>query len=213
MGFRILPKIFYFYILKPLGRLKTSTAIFIVDFNNTVGIFCAKRRPTRGVFYLRFIFLLAPNCKVLKFLWVKMRTKIFLNCRFFVITLSLQFKNSKCFRSSIMINKENSTVLEQFNCRYPGSNQEPLDLQSNALPTELSRLEKLTTDFRQVFQFLPKIFYFYIIKPHGRLKTSTVIFILGFNKTAGIFCAKNRRPTRSVFLYVLYFSSRLIVNY
>ncbi len=25
-------------------------------------------------------------------------------------------------------------------CRYPGSNRGPLDLQSNALPTELSRL-------------------------------------------------------------------------
>ena len=149
MGFRILPKIFYFYIIKPHGRLKTSTVIFIVDFNNTVGIFCAKRRPTRGVFYLRFIFLLAPNCKLLKFSWVKMRTKICLNCRFFVITLFLQFKNSKCFKSLIVINTEaNSTLLEQLNCRDPGSNQGPLDLQFNALPTELSRLEKLTTDFR-----------------------------------------------------------------
>ena len=128
-----------------------------------------------------------------------MRTKICLNCRFFVITLFLQFKNSKCFKSLIVINgEENSTLLEQLNCRDPGSNQGPLDLQSNALPTELSRLEKLTTDFRWVFQFLPKIFYFYIIKPHGRLKTNTVIFLLDFNNTVGIFSGK-RRPTGSVF--------------
>ena len=128
-----------------------------------------------------------------------MRTKICLNCRFFVITLFLQFKNSKCFKSLIVINREeNSTLLEQSNCRDLWSNQGPLDLQSNALPAEVSRLEKLTTDFRWVFQFLPKTFYFYIIKPHGRLKTSTVIFLLDFNNTFGIFCGK-RRPTGSVF--------------
>ena len=128
-----------------------------------------------------------------------MRTKICLNCRFFVITLFLQFKNSNCFRSLIVINREeNSTLLEQLNCRDPGSNQGPSDLHSNALPTQLSLLEIPTTDFRWVFQFLPKIFYFYIKKPHGRLKTSTIIFKLDFNNTVGIFSAKHR-PTRSVF--------------
>ena len=128
-----------------------------------------------------------------------MRTKICLNCRFFMITNLLQFKSSKCFSSLIVINREeNSTFLEQLNCLDPGSHQGPLDLQSNALPTELSRLEKLTTDFRWVFSFLPKIFYFYIIKPHGRLKTNTVIFLLDFNNTVGIFSGK-RRPTGSVF--------------
>ena len=148
--FRFLTKVFYFYIVKPHGRLETSTVIFILDFNNTVGIFSGKHRPTGSVFYLRFIFLLAPNCKLLKFSWVKMRTKICLNCRFFfIITLFLQFKNSKFFKILIVINREeNSTLLEQLNCRDPGSNQGPLDLQSNALPTELSRLEKPTTDFR-----------------------------------------------------------------
>ena len=160
----------------------------------------ASTDPQEAFFYLRFIFLLAPNCKLLKFSWVKMRTKICLNCRFFfIITLFLQFKNSKFFKILIVINREEiSTLLEQLNCRDPGSKQEPLDLQSNALPTELSRLEKLTTDFWWVFQFLPKIFYFYIIKPHGRLKTSTVIFLLDFNNTVGIFSGK-RRPTGSVF--------------
>ena len=68
---------------------------------------------------------------------------------FFIITLFLQFKNSKFFKILIVINREeNSTLLEQLNCRDPGLNQGPLDLQSNALPTELSRLEKPTTDFR-----------------------------------------------------------------
>ena len=123
----------------------------------------------------------------------------------------LQFKSSKCFSSLIVINREENstllTLLEHLNCRDQGSNQGPLDLQSNALPTELSRLEKLTTNFRQVFQFLPKIFYFYIIKPHGRRKTSTVIFILDFNNTVRIFCAK-RRPTRGVFLSTFYISPR-----
>ena len=128
-----------------------------------------------------------------------MRTKIWLNCRFFVITLFLQFKNSKCFKSLMVINREeNSTLLEQLNCRDPGSNQGPLDLHSNALPTQLSRLEKLFTEFRWVFHFLPKFFYFYIIKPHRRLKTSTVLFKLDFINTVGIFSAK-RGPTRSVF--------------
>ena len=117
---------------------------------------------------------------------------------FFMITDFLEFKNSKCFRSLVMINKENSMLLEQLNCRYPGLKQGPLDRQSNALPTELSRLGKLTTDFRWVFQFLPKIFYFYIKKPNGRLKTSIVIFILDFNNPVGIFSSKNR-PRRSIF--------------
>ena len=66
-----------------------------------------------------------------------------------MMTHFLQFKNSKCFSDLIVINREeNSMLLEQLNCRHPGSNQGPLGLQSNALPTQLSRLEKRTTDFR-----------------------------------------------------------------
>ena len=34
---------------------------------------------------------------------------------------------------------------EKKQCRDPGSNQGPLDLQSNALPTELSRLVNTTS--------------------------------------------------------------------
>ena len=116
-----------------------------------------------------------------------------------MMTHFLQFKNSKCFSDLIVINREeNSMLLEQLNCRHPGSNQGPLSLQANALPTELSRLEKLTTDFWWIFQFLPTIFYFFIKKPHGRLKLRWVIFILDFHNTVGIFSAINR-PTRSVF--------------
>ena len=194
---------------KAHGRLKTSTVIFILDLN-TVGIFSGKRRPTGSVFYLRFLFLLAPNCKLLKFSWVKMRTKICLNCRFFMKTHLLQFKTSKCFSSLIVINREeNSTLLEQLNCRDSGSNQGPLDLQSNALPTELSRLEKLTTDFRQVFQCLPKIFYFYIIKPmedwkQAQLYLYWILRLLEFS-------VPSADPHEAFFNYFLYFPSRLIV--
>ncbi len=37
-------------------------------------------------------------------------------------------------------------------CRDPGSNRGPLDLQSNALPTELSRLNLLDQDFLKIFK-------------------------------------------------------------
>ena len=159
MGFPIFAKIFYFYIKKPHGKLKTSLVIFKLDFNNTVGIFSAKHWPTRSVFCLRFLFLLAPNCKLLKFSWVKMWTKICLSCRFFVITHFLQLKNLKCFRSLVVINREeNSTLLDQLNCRDPGSKQGLLELQADSLPNELSRLEELTTDFRRVFQYCRKSF-------------------------------------------------------
>ena len=197
---------FYFYIIKPHGRLKTRTLTFILDLNNTVGIFSGKRRTTGSVFYLRLMFLLAPNCKLLKISWVKIRTKICLNCRFFMKTHLLQFKSSKCFSSLIVINREeNSTLLEQLNCcRDPGSNQGPLDLQSYDLPTELSRLEELLPTSEGFSNFCQNFFDFYIIKPHGRLKTSTVIFILDLNNTVGIFSGK-RRTTGSVFYLRLMF--------
>ena len=203
--FQFLPKIFYFYIIKPHGRLKTSTVIFVLDLNDTVGIFSGKRRTTGSVFCLRLMFLLAPNCKLLKISWVKMRTKICLNCRFFVITHFLQFRSCKCFSCLIVINREeNSMLLEQLNYRDPGSNQGPLDLQSYALPTELSRLEELLPTSEWFSNFCQIFFYFYIIKPHGRLKTSTVIFILDLNNTVGIFSGK-RRTTGSVFYLRLMF--------
>ena len=76
-----------------------------------------------------------------------------------MITDFLQFKSCKFFSSLIVINREeNSTLLEQLICRDPGSNEGLLDLQSNALPTELSRIEKRTTDFLG-FPIFAKIFF------------------------------------------------------
>ena len=53
--------------------------------------------------------------------------------------------------------KENLCVLLdkiRFVCRDPGSNQGPLDLQSNALPTELSRLRR---DFLRIIRNVLKL--------------------------------------------------------
>ena len=45
-----------------------------------------------------------------------------------------------------------ATKLKRKKCRNPGSNQGPLDLQSNALPTELFRqLRKYTVVIRNIF--------------------------------------------------------------
>ena len=130
---------------------------------------------------------------------------------FFMKAHLLQFKSSKCFSSLIVINREeNSTLLEQLNYRDTGSNQGPLDLQSNALPTELSRLEKLTTDFRQVFQFLPKIFYFYIIKPMEDWKQAQ-LYLYWILITLLEFFVPSADPHEAFFNYFIYFSLRLIV--
>ena len=163
-----------------------------------------------------FIYVLYFSSRLIVNYWssheLKCEQKYVWTVVFFMITLFLQFKNSKCFKSLIVINREeNSTLLEQLICRDPGSKPGPLDLQSNALPTELSRLEKLTTDFRQVFQCLPKIFYFYIIKPmedwkQAQLYLYWILTLLEFSRASA-------DPQEAFFIYVLYFSSRLIVNY
>ena len=50
--------------------------------------------------------------------------------------------------TTILANTDHYDTKEKKNCRNPGSNQGPLDLQSNALPTELFRPHHLLLDVR-----------------------------------------------------------------
>ena len=59
-------------------------------------------------------------------------------------TLNLRVVGSSPTLGAIVLAKILASLLKQ-NCRDPGSNRGPLDLQSNALPTELSRLSCSTT--------------------------------------------------------------------
>ena len=54
-------------------------------------------------------------------------------------TLNLRVVGSSPTLGAIVLAKILASLMKQ-NCRDPGSNRGPLDLQSNALPTELSRL-------------------------------------------------------------------------
>ena len=90
-------------------------------FNNSVGTFSGKGRPKWSNF-LRFIHVLAANCKLLKTLWAKIRIKILLELSLFVKTHCLSFENRKWFRCLFLVNREeNSTFIEQYIYPRPGT--------------------------------------------------------------------------------------------
>ena len=81
------------------------------------------------------------------------------NCKF-------QLPVSCVSKIPLLIRKKNS-------CRDPGSNQGPLDLQSNALPTELSRLLKMRSSKTAGSGCYPPVFVENSCQnPNGRILNS-----------------------------------------